>query len=197
MVKHLLLLLGIAEGAKVSEIKKHYARLLDRLNKRDSTLSNSCDDLHVDLQPARQRLSESFEHWKRLGSLDGDAVYEALNTTPKLGQILVASDCLSLGELIAVLKLQNEAPDQRFGELLVSEGYITVEELDYFLQMQRIIELPPDHPERWGQRLVELGLISQDQLKVALIEQRRNGSTLRTAIINRGWLTADVLDRIF
>jgi hypothetical protein len=193
MVKHLLLLLGIAEGTKVSEIKKHYARLLDRLSKRDSAPA----EVHDELQPARQRLSESFEHWKKLGAIEGDDVYEALSTTPKLGQILVASDCLSLGELVAILKLQEEAPEQRFGELLVSSGYISVDQLDYFLQLQRIIELPLDHPERWGQRLVELGLLSHDQLNVALIEHRRMGSTLRAAIINRGWLTAEVLDRIF
>ena len=193
MVKHLLLLLGIADGARVSDIKKHYARLLGRLSKRDS----STQAIHDDLQPARQRLSESFEHWKKLGAVDGEAVYEAINTTPKLGQVLVASDILSLGEVIAVLNLQKEAPGQRFGELLVQTGFITVEELDYFLQLQRIIELPPDHPERWGQRLVELGLLSQDQLKVALIEHRREGTTLRSAIINRGWLTSEILDRIF
>jgi hypothetical protein len=193
MVKHLLLLLGMADGAKVADIKKHYARLLDRLSKRDSLPQS----VHDDLQPARQRLSESYEHWKKIGAVDGDSVYDALNTTPKLGQVLVASDILSLGEVIAVLKLQEEAPGQRFGELLVQTGFITVEELDYFLQLQRIIELPLDHPERWGQRLVELGLISQDQLKVALIEHRREGNTLRSAIINRGWLTSEVLDRIF
>jgi len=193
MVKHLLLLLGMAEGASVADIKKRYARLLERLSKRDSASTETIEDL----QPARQRLSESYEHWKKLGGLDGDATANALSMTPKLGQVLVASDCLTLGELVAVLTLQKDAPGQRFGELLVSSGYITVSELDYFLHLQRVIELPLDHPERWGQRLVELGLISQDQLKVALIDHRRTGSSLRSAIINRGWLTAEVLDRIF
>lgn len=193
MVKHLLLLLGMAEGASVADIKKQYARLLEKLSKRDGTAPTVIEDL----QPARQRLSESFEHWKKVGTLDSDFEMQSFMTTPKLGQVLVASDCLTLDELLNVLELQKAEPERRFGELLVSYDYISAEELDYFLRLQRIIELPPDHPERWGQRLVELGLLSQDQVKIALIEQRRTDCTLRTAIINRGWLTAEVLDRIF
>lgn len=193
MVKHLLLLLGMPDGATVTDIKKTYARLLERLSKRDSEGPEVADEL----QPARQRLSESFEHWKKVGALDPSSYAAIVTHTPKLGQVLVASDRLSLNELVAVLELQKKAPDLRFGELLVSHGYISSNELNHFLQLQRIIELPLDHPERWGQRLVELGLLSNDQLKVALIDHRRKGSTLRAAIIDRGWLTPTILDRIF
>lgn len=193
MVKHLLLLLGIPDGATVTDIKKSYARLLERLSKRDSTGSEVVDEL----QPARQRLSESFEHWKKMGALDPSSYAAIVTHTPKLGQVLVASDRLTLRELITVLELQEKAPELRFGELLVSNGYISSAELNHFLQLQRIIELPLDHPERWGQRLVELGLLSNDQLKVALIDHRRQGITLRAAIIDRGWLNSNVLDRIF
>lgn len=193
MVKHLLLLLGMPEGATVTDIKKSYARLLERLSKRDSTTPDVVDEL----QPARQRLSESFEHWKKVGALDPSSYAAIMTHTPKLGQVLVASDRLTLKELITVLHLQEHSPGLRFGELLVSKGYISTNELDHFLQLQRIIELPLDHPERWGQRLVELGLLSHDQLKIALIDHRRTGSSLRSAIIDRGWLTPVVLDRIF
>lgn len=193
MVRHLLLLLGIADGATITDIKKSYARLLERLSKRDSARPELIDEL----QPARQRLSESFEHWKKVGALDPSSYAAIMTHTPKLGQVLVASDRLTLKELITVLHLQEHSSGVRFGELLVAKGYISANELDHFLQLQRIIELPLDHPERWGQRLVALGLLSDDQLKVALIDHRRMGKTLRSAIIDRGWLTASILDRIF
>ncbi len=194
MVKHLLLLLGMPDGSTVADVKKQYARMLNRLSDREPV---AYDGIADGFQPARQRLSESFEHWKKVGALDGEELKKFRYLTPKLGQILVASDRLTLLELVAVLELQKDLPGKRFGEVLVSAGFITAEELDYFLQLQRIIELPLDHPERWGQRLLELGLISEDQLKIALIDHRRTGCTLRSALINRGWLNEDVLDRIF
>ncbi|MDZ4835196.1 MAG: hypothetical protein SGJ27_15575 [Candidatus Melainabacteria bacterium] len=193
MVKHLLLLLGLPEDSTITEIKKRYARLLERLSQRDSAAPEVVDEL----QPARQRLSESFEHWKKVGALDQCSYTAILTATPKLGQVLVASDRLTINELVTVLKLQRSARGQRFGELLVSNGYISSVELDHFLQLQRIIELPLDHPERWGQRLVDLGLLCNDQLNVALIDHRRTGNSLRAAIIDRGWLTSAILDRIF
>jgi hypothetical protein len=193
MVKHLLLLLGMPDGATIADIKKRYARLLERLSQRDS----DAPEVIEELQPARQRLSESFEHWKKVGALDQDSYAEIMTATPKLGQVLVASDRITLRELVAVLELQNRSIGQRFGELLVSNGYISSSELNYFLQLQRIIELPLDHPERWGQRLVDLGLLTHDQLQIALIDHRRTGNTLRAAIIDRGWLNVAVLDRIF
>lgn len=196
MVKHLLLLLGMPDGATVSAIKKRYARLIDRLTRKEQQPVQYPQD---DLQPARERLSESYEYWKKLGVLDQENTSQVLSCTPKLGQVLVASGRITLSELASVLELQKSTVgnSNRFGELLVSIGTLTEEELEYFLNMQRLIELPTDHPERWGQRLVELGMISQDQLKIALIEHMQSGCSLRSAFIKRGWLSAEVLDRIF
>jgi hypothetical protein len=194
MVRHLLLLLGMPEGATVSDIKKKYAQLLQRLG---SGQGQSNDHLRL----ARERLSESYEYWKKTGEKELTELSAAndLGCNPKLGQLLVGSGRLSFEDLKSFLDIHAHAEiaGLKFGELLVASGYINDVDLDYFLRLQRLVEFPPDHPERWGQRLVELGLISEDQLKIALFEHTQTNCTLRQALINRGWLTAAVLDRIF
>src|SRR5439155_17953214 len=113
--------------------------------------------------------------------------------------MLVAAGLLTLDELDAVLEIQRNTGHDHVpvGELLVATGHITQQQLDYYLRQQQLFQLPPDNPQRWGQRLIELDLVTEDQLKVALIEQKTTGCTLREALINRGWLPPQVLDRIF
>lgn len=195
MVRHLLLLLGMPEGATVSDIKRKYAQLLQRLGSGQGQNSNH-------LRMARQRLSESYEYWKKTGEKElvelSTAMIDA-PCNPKLGQLLVGSGRLSFEDLKSFLDIHehSELAGLKLGELLVAADHLDNDELDYFLRLQRLVDLPPDHPERWGQRLVELGLITEDQLKIALFEHTQSGCTLRQALINRGWLTASVLDRIF
>jgi len=203
MVSNIHLLLGITEDAAWTDVKKAYARLMESLNDQD--ICCQCTVLDK-VKAARERLSSTYEHLKkpdirRAYNLDRqrEAQKETEYCRPKLGQLLVASGLISLEELDAALEIQRNTGTTHvpLGQLLLAIGYLTEQQLDYYLRVQRLSKLPADHPERWGQRLVELGLVTDDQLMVALIEQQNTGSTLREALIKRGWLTAEVLDRIF
>lgn len=48
-------------------------------------------------------------------------------------------------------------------------------------------------PVRLGDRLVTLGIISPDQLRIALIEQRDTGKPLGEVLLTLGFATAEVM----
>ena len=209
MTNNIYLLLGIEEGSPLPEIKKAYARTMASFS--DENVCCPCAVLER-VSQARQGLSQTFEKLKNPEVLKAyqakfasEDTHDASTTDkteycrPKIGQMLVASGLITLDELDNALEIQKNTKTTHvpLGELLVAAGYITPQQLDYYLRMQKLMKLPPDHPDRWGQRLIELGLISHDQLKVALIEQETTGSTLREALITRGWLTSQLLDKIF
>lgn len=210
MAANIYLLLGLEDGATMAEIKRAYARLIASL---DSTRQG--DGESEPLARARRKLCESFQTLKdpevrqafpdraNAGQTgfepDSPGAPAASFCRPKLGQLLVAAGLITLAELDAALEIQHNTGSAHvpLGELLVACGYIDRKTLDYYLAIQKVMKLPSDHPQRWGQRLIELGMVDEDQLKVALIEQKSTGCTLRQAIINRGFLTAAELDRIF
>jgi len=207
MVKNIYLLLGLPDGAPWSDVKVAYARFMENLCARDQ---DERSETTPSIEEARRHLVEAWEHMKNteVRSAYGEkdctpsqmpAPAEPAYARPKLGQLLVASGLLTLAELDSVLEIQHNTRNDhvKLGGILVAAGYIDESQLSYYLRMQEVLQLPSDHPQRWGQRLLELGLVSEDQLKIALIEQKTTGCTLREAFLNRGWLAAHDLDRIF
>jgi hypothetical protein len=203
MHSNIHILLGIRSDATWADVTQAYADMMNALDAADDCCK---DGMMERLREARARVSESYEYVKEPAVRECyEAAYAERPTVdraycrPKLGQLLVAAGLLTLEELDAVLEIQCNTGNEHvpLGELLLAAGYIDRQQLDYYLKQQRLFKLPPDNPQRWGQRLVELNLVTEDQLKVALIEQRTTGCSLREALINRGWLSPKVLDRIF
>ncbi len=190
------LMLGLSDSSSLLEVKKAYAQMLKALYSTD--LAKSKVGLQR-LKDVRQRIQTALDHLTQLHQVASSDTNVPQWVRPKLGQMLVASGLLTLEQLDAALEIQRNTKSHHIfiGEILVGSGYITNKQLAHYLKHQELLRLPPDHQERWGQRLVQLGLVTDDQLKVALIDQHNKGVTLREAMINRGWLTADVLDRIF
>ncbi len=201
----LYFLLGLPPDVPWSEVAAAYERLVQSLAEDD--LCDDCD-LPRAMRSARERLGQWRQQAQRcapphdLEMPQADSGWDSLDRghcRPKLGQLLVAAGLLSLEELYAVLEIQRNTGHEHIpiGELLVELEYITERQKDYYLRLREAVKLPADHPQRWGQSLLALGLIDEDQLKVALIEQQQTGCTLRQALINRGFLTEKALDRIF
>jgi hypothetical protein len=203
MHSNIHILLGIRSDATWADVTQAYAEMMQALDAADECCK---DSMMERLRAARMRVNESYAYVRQPGVRESyDAAFHETPATqqqfcrPKLGQMLVAAGLLTLDELDAVLEIQTNTGNEHvpLGEIMVAAGYINRQQLEYYLRQQDLFKLPPDNPQRWGQRLVELDLVSEDQLKVALIEQRTTGCSLREALINRGWLSAQVLDRIF
>jgi len=193
------LMLGLSDSSSLLEVKKAYAQMLKALYSTDLAKSkiglSRLKDVRQRIQKALDQLVETHEEIS--GIVGADSTSEWVR--PKIGQLLVASGLLTLEQLDAALEIQRNTQSHHIfiGEILVHAGYITDKQLQHYLKHQEIMRLPPDHQDRWGQRLVQLGLVTDDQLKIALIDQQNKNVTLREALISRGWLSADVLDRIF
>lgn len=204
MVKNIFLLLGLPDGSPVSEVEEAYREFMSKLCESEVQLA----ELEL-VREARERLSQSWRHHNQSTAKELEPFESQPNSEPemelstfcrpKLGQILISAGLLTLAELDAILEIQSNTKNEHIhiGDLMIAAGYITEQQKDYYLRMQALLKLPSDHPHRWGQRLLELGMVDDDQLKVALIEQQTTGCSLREALINRGWLTPELLDRIF
>ena len=103
---------------------------------------------------------------------------------PKLGQLLVASGKISLYQLEMALAKQADA-NLPLGEILRREYLITEMELDSFLLNQRLIKLPCDCPHLIRQRLIGLGLVTEDMVRIALVQQRSTGKSVGAILVER------------
>lgn len=110
---------------------------------------------------------------------------------PKLGQLLVHSGRLSPDDLsdLLIVHEHEELKNVPMGKLLVIAGCLTANELRSYLTLQKMLRLPSDHHERWGQKLVDQGYITQEQLNIALNDRMLRKTSLRDCILARGWAT--------
>jgi len=65
------------------------------------------------------------------------------------------------------LELRERSQGQRLGELMLEQGIVTREQLDYALKMQRAAGL------RLGEALIQLGYASREQVRQALLLQEK------------------------
>ncbi|MBX9878896.1 MAG: hypothetical protein K2Y22_10610 [Candidatus Obscuribacterales bacterium] len=188
------LLLGLTPAAGKDEVAQVYEALKASLDEDD------CLATPQSWVQARQAALGIEDAYKRI--LDGDEDspskmpddIESL-LPPKLGQLLVASGKISLEQLQEALG-QQAILNLPLGEILKSASLVTQMELDSFLLSQRLINLPADAPHQIGQRLIGLGLVTEDMVRIALVEQRTSEKPLGKILVERGWLADEILEAL-
>lgn len=95
-----------------------------------------------------------------------------------IGQRLIEAGYLSQEQLEKALSQQSET-GLLFGEVCLLHGWITYDQLK---------ECLPPLRSKIGQKLLEKGLITMEQLYLALVEQRASGCRLGHILIARGWV---------
>ncbi|MBX9770913.1 MAG: hypothetical protein K2X29_06060 [Candidatus Obscuribacterales bacterium] len=190
------LLLGLTPSAGKDDIAQVYERLKSSLDEDD------CLATPQSWVQARQAVLSIEDAYKRI--LDGDESDEPVKKVPedleswlppKLGQLLVASGKITLEQLQDALREQAvlQIP---LGEILKSASLVTQMELDSFLLSQRLINLPADTPHQIGQRLIGLGLVTEDMVRIALVEQRTSEKPLGQILVERGWLADEIFQAL-
>ncbi len=107
-----------------------------------------------------------------------------MNNIPKIGELLLEKKIISRPQLDAALEEQSQKGG-RLGPILVSLGYVSAEDIE------RILPAPP--ASKLGERLVENGAVTEDQLQKALEYQQENGGLLGEALVSLGYLkTGDI-----
>lgn len=115
--------------------------------------------------------------------------------SPKLGQLFVLANLLKIGQLEEALQVQTKE-HTHIGQVLKRDFHVTERQLNRYLLIQRQMQLPPDSPYLFGQRLLGLGLVTEDMVRVALIEQRRTRMPIGEILVNRRWLSREVLEAL-
>jgi type IV pilus assembly protein PilB len=103
-----------------------------------------------------------------------------------IGQRLVEAGYLTIDQLKEALNIQKDT-GLLFGEVCVLQGW---------LSYQQVRECLPDLRSRVGDKLLAHGLITMQQLWLAILEQRQTGKRLGEILVERGWLSTQVLESV-
>lgn len=107
--------------------------------------------------------------------------------TENLGQALISEGLISENQLRFAVQLQTESLDKkRLGEIMVELGYLTKRQL-------REISRKYHHRIPFGTLLVDSGLITEEQLGVALEAQQLRNQPLGEILLAEGMITEEQL----
>ncbi len=109
-----------------------------------------------------------------------------MNKPQKLGELLLDEGKISASQLAIALQEQ-KLHGGRLGTILVSLGYVTTEDINK--------AIPPPPPTRLGERLIENGAITEEQLREALAYQQENGGLLGEALVALGYTSSEIIER--
>ncbi|MFC1626197.1 GspE/PulE family protein [Pseudomonadota bacterium] len=105
-----------------------------------------------------------------------------------IGQLLIDEKVASADEVQTALETQRGLQKQPLGDFLVESQKVEAVDIEKALEMQR------KKPKKIGDILIEAGLIEEEDLKQALIEQSKNRSLkIGQILINMGFVTEEEL----
>jgi len=197
-VYSLYLVLGLDEGASEDAVRAAYTRIRSSLEDPSRWQEGSLGRIqahqcllsieHAFSTLTNPVLKSGYEaEWKNhiKGAQDGEI-------QPKLGQLCVAAGIITIEQLEDAIASQTSM-NLPLGQVLQQNKLISQTELDGLLLGQQLIRLPIDSPHSIGQRLMAIDLVTEDMVRVALIEQRTFDRPLEDLLVLHGWLDKEIL----
>lgn len=199
MRRQLNLMLGLPDDAGPFQMKKRYQMLmaaLFALDERDSRYEDR-------LGKARERLSRAYESYKRaLPEIECDCVdmlsLSGIKSEPPLiGELLIEARLISRADLDRALEYQaNSNKPVPLGSLLVNRQLITWDQLAFFLRLQDLLKLSPVDRTRMSRQLLDLGILTPDEVQQAELDCEIVGCSFQHAITRRGWVKEQLLNTL-
>lgn len=194
------LILGIpdsADEAAVDGAFEHLSNNLKPSNFSDSPITleqaTKCMALvreaHTTLRDADLRKA----HADQLQAA-GEA-YSPDQLKPFLGHVCVAAGIISYQELMDAVSKQTDI-DLPLGQILQERRLITQTELEGMLMGQKLYGAPMRPLENMTKRLLSLGIITMDMVKIAVIDQRTQMASLDELMCKRGWISETLLNAL-
>jgi hypothetical protein len=121
---------------------------------------------------------------------------EGLSARLRLGQLCLASHMISLEQLQEAVAAQAKSGKQ-LGEILQEMQFISHQELEGLLIGQDLIVGDEEVKDPQAQRLLAMGLISEELATLALLETRLAGESFIAVLNRRDWLSKEVSQAIF
>ena len=110
-----------------------------------------------------------------------------------LGEVLQQAGLLSAQNIRQALNLQKQERGYRFGEILVKEGYLATETVNFFVR-----DFPElarsEHQLRLGDYLEMAGLLQAEQIAEALRQQTLSRHRFGKIITQKGWVNPRTLN---
>ncbi len=188
------LLLGIPEGLSQEQIGRVYNSLKDNLKDENFTSSlgkiqaNRCFTL-IDVAYqilANPDLKNQYHNQKASNNSDNKDIH------PRLGQLCVVSSMISLDQLKQAVDVQIKTK-KPIGEVLVDMQFISQGQLEGLLMGQDLIDVPASNPSPLAQRLLQLGLVSEDMILIASVKQKSQNVDIGEVLVEEGWLDGKLL----
>lgn len=110
-----------------------------------------------------------------------------------LGEILQQAGLLSPHDIRQALKLQKQSRDYRFGEILIQEGYLPSQTINFFAEDLRKL-VYSDHKLRLGDYLDRAGLLQAEQIDEILRQQSVTRRKFGEIVTQQGWVNPKTLN---
>jgi hypothetical protein len=180
-------ILGLKAGVSPQEVETKFRKLLKNL---EAAAFLRSPQAWCQAGVASLEIENAYE---RIKTNDSDEEEEPVEPFwPKLGQMVVTAGKISLEELWNLLKEQKPAGKQ-IGQLMVEREISTAEELEAFLSSQKPIRFADDTPYYEARRLLGLGIVPEDMVGAALIEQCKSRKPVGDILVGHGWLSKEIL----
>ena len=114
---------------------------------------------------------------------------------PRLGQMCVASGMISIEQLEEAVEAQVKQ-DLPLGEVLQLKGFVSQAEVDGLLLGQEMIDVPGACVDPLGQRLILLGVVSEDMVFISQMQSKALGESIGDVLIRHGWIEPQVLSAL-
>ena len=113
--------------------------------------------------------------------------------TIHIGKVLIAAGLISEGQRQTVLYDQQRYEDMKFGEILVTRGWLSQTTVDFFCEA---LKRKGSHPqaEKLGEHLAAADLLDGQQIQQILDEQRLNHLRFGSLAVLKGYISQQTLD---
>ncbi len=189
------LLLGIPENLSQEQIRSEYTGLKENLKEDNFTTNlgkiqaNRCITL---IEVAFQILSNPELKNQYHNQNQNADLNNSKDIHPRLGQLCVVSSMISLDQLKQAVDVQVKTK-KPIGEVLVDMQFISQGQLEGLLLGQDLIDVPASNPSPLAQRLLHLGLVSEDMILIASVKQKAQNIDIGEVLVQEGWLDKKLL----
>ncbi len=183
---HALRLNKTAEKSNVNEIT---LRLTERLSQPFKS-NKASEQALVALKAIRMAHEELNANIDTAQQSSGGS--KQFNSRLRLGQLCLASGMITLEQLKEAVQEQQNS-ERQLGEILLEKQFISQEELDGLLIGQELIAPDEEVTDSLALQLMALGLVAEDLMIIALLEQRFATGSIGDTLVRRGWIEEEIL----
>ncbi len=197
MANHFVVL-GIPESASdlaVEEAYRYLSKAFDESNfTPGSPAAWQAAKARVKIKAAYDVLNQPVSREKHKQEIENERSVKQENYNPKLGHICVAAGIITLDELEAAIKDQQDI-DLPLGQILQEKRLLSQSELDGLLMGQHIFLAGEPRPvDDTTRRAMVMEIVNPDMIKIVLFDQRTSMNSLGELLIRRGWIEPAILD---